>query len=71
MKGQQGCEGTGNCGEYQVPLRQGFLRNCSLLDMYQGVYVEGLLCCFETVLRLVQFVALRCECRFDTGEFVS
>ena len=40
---------------------------CSLLDVNQSVYVERLLCCCETVLQLVQFVDLRCECRFDTG----
>ena len=71
IKDQQDCEVTGKRGEYQVPVRQGFLRKCSLLDEHQGVYVEGILCCFETVLQLVQFVDLRCDCRFDTGELVS
>ena len=58
IEDQHACESAGKCGDYQVPLRQGSLRKCSLLDVNQGVYVERFLRCCKTVLQLVQLVDL-------------
>ena len=37
IEDQQACESAGNCGDYQVPVRHGFLRKCSFQDVNQGV----------------------------------
>jgi hypothetical protein len=67
---QQYLEDTGNCGDYQVPVRLGFLLKGSLLDVNQGIHAKRLLCDCEMVLQLAQFVDLHRERRFDTGKFV-
>ena len=71
VEDQQDCECTGNCGEYQVPVRQGLLRECSFQVVNQGVYVERFLRCCKTIFLGVKFIDHCCECLFDTGELVS
>jgi hypothetical protein len=61
---------TQETGDYQVPVRLGFLLKGSLLHVIQGIHVERLLCYCEMVLQLVHFVDLRHERCLDTGKFV-